>query len=222
MIHPLSRSAQRDHALGRRAVLLGALASPVLAAPPVSGALDFRILRNDGQIGTHRLRFARDADTLTVRIDSAVRVGLGPITFHRYAHRATETWRVGRFYEYESETDENGTMGRTLIRRSADGIRAEGRLAPSYVAPDGALPLTHWNRAMLDGPMISGQTGELLRPSVRWLGRSSVMTAGGAVVAEHAALSGNPDLETWYDADGVWAGIRQIARDGSVIRYERG
>lgn len=212
--------------LTRRSIGLGALLSPAAlwpagAVPPASGALDFRILRNDGQIGTHRLGFTRAGDALTVRIESGVRVGLGPITFHRYAHRATETWRDGRFLQYESETDENGTAGRTLIQRAEDGVWAEGRLAPRYRAPDGALPLTHWHRAMLEGPMISGQTGELLRPVVRWWGRSTVLTGAGPVAADHAQLSCNPDLETWYDTDGVWAGIRLTARDGSTIRYER-
>ncbi len=204
--------------IGRRGLLLG-----LCAWAPADGlTLSFRVLRNDGPIGTHILTFAATPGSLTVRVATDIRVGLGPITFYRYSHRAEERWRDGLFVALDAETNDDGTIGRTVVRREGSALFAEGREAPRYQAPADALPMTHWNRRMLDGPLISAQSGKLLRPVVTRVGPTRVMTAGGEVAAEQASLRGDPDLDTWYDAAGVWAGIRLTARDGSVIRYERG
>jgi hypothetical protein len=214
--------------LPRRTVVVGGVGAALLAAPdapawtiPAGGTLGFRILRNDSRIGTHRLTFRQEGGSLLVRIASEIAVGLGPITFYRYTHRAEERWTDGVFASLDAETDDDGTVGRTRIRRDGDRITAEGRKAASYQAPPDALPLTHWNPRMLDGPVISTQTGELFRPVVSRIGMSQVVTAAGPVAAEHVTLRGGPDLDSWYDTGSIWAGLRLIARDGSVIRYER-
>jgi hypothetical protein len=191
-------------------------------AQPVAGPdLTFRVLRNDSQIGTHALRFTVETRALTVRIATQIRVGLGPITFYRYTHRAEERWQDGLFVALDAETDDNGAVTPIRVRRDEAGFSVTGGQAPRGLAPENALPLTHWNRAMLDGPMISGQSGALLRPVVGRLGADQVTTAAGGVIeADRYTLRGDPDMDTWYDARATWRGLRLTARDGSIIRYE--
>lgn len=209
-------------------MILGAAAGLVPGAAPAplnaslnEPALSFRVLRNDSQIGTHVLTFAAAAGTRTIRVATDIRVGLGPVTFYRYTHRAEERWRDGVFVWLEAETNDDGTIGRTSIRREGSTLTAEGREAPSYQPPPDALPMTHWNRGSLDRPLISTQSGRLLRPVVTRAGPSSVTTAKGAISAEQFTLRGDPELDSWYDQEGAWAGLRLTARDGSTIRYQR-
>ncbi len=207
----------------RRTILAGLIggwaARPALAADPRD--LAFRVLRNDGAIGTHAVTFTGGPNALTVRVATDIKVGLGPITLYRYTHRAEEQWRDGVFIALDAETDDNGTIGRIRVRREAESLRVEGPKALSYQAPADALPLTHWNPAILKTPLISGQSGDLLRPAVRSVGIGRVVTAQGAIEADHYTMRGDPDLDTWYDGRSRWAGLRLTARDGSIIRYER-
>lgn len=183
--------------------------------------LAFRVLRNDGQIGTHVLTFSTAGGMRVVRVATDIRVGLGPVTLYRYTHRAEERWARDRFEALDAETNDNGTSTRTTARREEEGLRVEGPEAGTYLAPAEALPMTHWTMRILETPLISPQSGKLLRPTVTRLGRDPVLTAAGAIPAERFALRGDPDLDTWYDAAMAWAGLRLTARDGSTIRYER-
>ncbi len=172
------------------------------------------------EVGTRKTGIG-ETGLRTIRVATDIRVGLGPITFYRYTHRAEERWRDGVFVGLDAETNDDGTIGRTMIRREGTSLIAEGREAPRYQPPPEALPMTHWDRKAIYGPLISTQSGRLLRPWVTRLGPSSVTTARGEIQADRFSLRGDPDLDTWYERDGTWAGLQLTARDGSTIRYQR-
>ncbi len=214
--------------LGRRGLLAAAgcaaLVRPAVALPvPTSGSISFRVLRNDSPIGKHVLTFSPSGNTLTVRVIVDIAVGFCPLTFFRYTHRAEERWEDGTVVSLDAETNDDGTVGRTMIRRVPEGYSVEGRTVPRYIAPANALPATHWNRRMLDGPMINTQTAELMRPVVTRLGPVRLAERAGAAgtEADHFTLRGDADLDTWYDARPDWVALRFVAKDGSPIRYER-
>ena len=220
--------------LGRRGLLTGlgcvALAGPADAvvrpgAPlpvPSDRRLAFRIVRNDSAIGSHVLTFSPMGNALVVRVVVDIAVKFGPIALYRYSHRAEERWDDGAVVSLDAETNDDGTVSRTAVRRVADGYSVEGRGVARYVAPPHSLPATHWNRRMLDVPMINTQTAELMRPVVTRVGASRVsFGAGTTTEADHFTLRGDADLDTWYDAGPAWVALRFTAKDGSVIRYER-
>jgi hypothetical protein len=201
-----------------------ALPKPIAAALPVpeDGRLGFSVLRDGSPIGSHVLGFEPSVEGLVVRVAVDLRIGLGPFTLFRYRHRATETWAGGQVVALESETDDDGETYRVTGRREADGFVVAGSRVQPYVAPADAMPATHWNRRMLDGPFINTQDGRLMRPRVTELGTEIVPTATGArLAAERFALSGEVTLDTWYEPAPRWAGLRFRAKDGSEIRYER-
>ena len=213
--------------IGRRSLLAGAaglLAIPSAGALPVPAAnrLEFHILRKGSVIGTHTLRFARTGQDLTVEVAADIMIGFGPIAFFRYRHRATERWQDGRVVSVDAETNDNGTIERMTARRDGASLLVEGSKAPRYIAPLNASPATHWNRRMLDGPLINTQDGQLMRPSVTVIGSGEVPTAeGGKLRADHITLRGDADLDTWYDATPTWVGLRFTAKDGSTVEYRR-
>ena len=209
--------------IGRRDLLAGAgllAAGPAMALPvPASRRLSFRVVRNGSAIGQHSLTFTGDDAQLTVSVVVDLSVGLGPIAFYRYRHRATERWQDGGVVAFEAETNDDGTMTTIAMRRDGDALMVESSQAGRYRAPPGAAPATHWNRRMLDGPFINTQNGEVLRPQIARPGAAPLPGASQRQ-AERYVLSGPIDLETWYDSMPQWVGLRFRGRDGSTIQYE--
>jgi hypothetical protein len=215
--------------IGRRRLILGACAVVLprisLAAPspiPPGDALAFRIVRNGSEIGTHVLNFAREGDRLTVQIKVDLSLGIGPVKLFRYSHRAIEIREADRLISVESETDDDGKIYKMAARRTDAGLIVEGSRASRYTAPDDARAATHWDRRMLDGPIINTQYGNLMRPMIRQVGEDRVPTSSGdEIEAKHFSLSGDVMLDTWYDETPSWAALRFQAADKSEVRYER-
>jgi hypothetical protein len=219
-----------DLSVSRRALLIGgaAMALPMaaraaaMAGVPASGALSFRAFRNGGAFGTHTVRFAASGAGMTVTIAVDYVVKFGPIAVFRYSLRGTETWQGGVLQGFRSEVDDDGSRHVTSGMRDGDALLVDGSKTGKYRAPPGALPSSHWNRHEMDKPMINSDTGELMRFSVAPRGQDMVTPATGpAFPAQHFALTGPAVLDLWYDASDVWASLRAVAKDGSIITYQR-
>lgn len=203
---------------GFPAMVSGASRSPSI---PDGNKVHFDINRNGSVIGAHDLDFHLGGDGFVVEIKVDIVVGFGPITFFRYRHRAFETWKAGQFVSIDAATDDDGKQCRVVGRRVNARIEVTGPRG-NYLAPPETLPATHWNRRMLDGPMINTETGALMRPHIRDLGIDTIPTqGGGSIRAHHFNFTGDAVLDTWYDDHPSWAGLRFTAHDGSTIRYER-
>ena len=212
----------------RRGVLLGGamlagMPAMLRAALPVPGdRLGFDIMRKGTKLGTHELSFERSGDTLTVHVVADLVVKIGFITLYRYSHHATERWIGDQLVALQTNTSDNGTPNQVTGRRDASGLVVEGTKAPRYTAPANALLATHWNRRELDGPLINAQDGRLMHPKIAAVGNDMIPTATGTQIrASHYALTGDVQLDMWYDAKPSWAGLGMKAMDGSMIRYER-
>jgi hypothetical protein len=212
----------------RRSVLLGgaliaAMPAMLRASLPVPGdRLGFDIIRKGTKLGTHQLSFERNGDALTVHVAADLVVKIGFITLYRFHHQATEHWLGDELVALQTTTSDNGTPQQVVGRRDASGLVIEGTKAPRYVAPANALLATHWNRRELEGPLINAQDGRLMRPKIAAVGSDMIPTASGAQIrANHYALTGDVQLDMWYDAKSSWAGLGMKVMDGSMIRYER-
>lgn len=192
-----------------------------LLVPP-GDSLGFRLIRHGSPIGMHTLAFRRDGANLEVHIAVDAVVKFGPIPFYRYRHHAVEVWRDGMLHQVTSRTDRNGTALEMRLRRSAQGLAAEGTGTPAYVPPEEALPTTYWNKRMLGVPLVGTQDGGLLRPNVTDRGHDTVRTATGEPLrVQRWVLSGDLDLTLLYDGTDCWAGMRLTVSDGSEVHYER-
>ena len=212
----------------RRQVLLGGamlagMPTMLRASLPVPGdRLGFDIMRKGSKLGTHELSFERSGDALTVHVAADLVVKIGFITLYRFSHHATERWVGDELAALQTSSNDNGTSNQVIGRRDASGFVVEGTKARRYVAPADALPATHWNRRELDGPLINAQDGRLMRPRIAPIGSDMIPTALGTQIrANHYALTGDVQLDMWYDAKPSWAGLSLKAPDGSTIRYER-
>lgn len=211
----------------RRRVLLAGLASSpfrlaraALPIPP-GDRLAFHIIRKGSTIGEHTVTFQRADNALTVSVAADIAIGLGPIAFFRYRHRATVQWQGGQLVSIDAETNDDGTKRRMTARRDDSRLVVEGTKAPRYTAPPRTQPGTHWDRAMLDAPFINTEDGRLMHPTVTLVGVEKVYVTGGSVQAQRYALRGDADLDTFYDLTPSWVGLSFTAKDGSEVRYFR-
>ena len=212
----------------RRQVLLGGavlagMPAMLRASLPVPGdKLGFDIMRKGSKLGTHELSFERNGDALSVHsaVDLVVKIGF--ITLYRYSLHAEERWLGDELVALMTSSSDNGTPNQVSGRRDATGFVVEGTKAKRYVAPANALPASHWNRRELDGPLINVQDGRLMHPKVAIGGSDMIPTATGTQIrANHIVLTGDVQLDMWYDAKPSWAGLSFKAKDFSTIRYER-
>ena len=215
--------------LDRRLFLSGACASlclPEAASAnmriPEGGRLAFSVLREGSDIGAHVLTFARSGDEVTVQVAIDLVVRLGPVPVYRYEHRATEIWNGAAFRSLEAQTKDDGKRLTVKAQRLANAVSVESSNKGNYAAPANALPSTHWNRRMLDGPFFNTQTGELLSNAVTPRGSTTVETSAGRKInVRRFEIVGPITLETWYDDQQTWAGLQFKGKDGSQIVYKR-
>lgn len=213
--------------IGRRIVLLaglGTAARRAAAALPVPSdcALAYRLVRHGSEIGRHTLNFERRGDALTVRIAVDARITLLSLPIASYTHRAVETWQAETLVELSGQTNKNGQQNWISARRTSEGLVVLGSKTARYVAPAQAIGVSYWNKRMLNGPMISLENGELLRPKVAAERTDAIPLASGTTIpADHFNISGPFNVDVWYDRAGTWASLALDIADGSEVRYER-
>ncbi len=220
MIHRRLIASRRELLIAASTLVAGSALANIPA--PQGRRLSFRVLREGKDIGAHEVSFTRQGDNWSVEVAIDLAVSLGPVPLYRYRHRAREVWTAGQFTSIEADTNDNGTKLMMRAERAASGVMVRSTQSGDYTAPANALPSTHWNRRMLDGPFINTQTGELLRAAVSPLGSGEVETAKGTrIPVRRFEIRGPITLETWYDEAATWAGLRFKGHDGSQILYKR-
>ncbi len=192
-----------------------------LPVPP-DRRIAFQLIRHGSSIGTHTLEFRADGNTLVVDIAVDVHVWLGPIPIAHYTHHGRETWSGDRLVDVQTHTDRNGRQLDMAATWSGRGLSVRGSGTSPYVAPIDAYASTYWRKASLFGPLIGTQDGTLNRPSIVQPGVEPVRLASGAhTKAQRYVLSGDMDVELWYDESDAWVGMRFAVDDGSQITYAR-
>ena len=214
--------------LTRRLLLAGAMATSSLmtarALPPRAPGdrlLVFEVWRNRHLIGHHSVSFQGGDEDFLVSIEATMAVTLGPISLFKYHHQASETWRGGRFAGLRSHTVTNGKTEQVTAIRTPDAVVVKTQVATRTFA-SATLPLTHWNRHALEGPLFNPQTGAPMREKVSRQDGQVVRTAAGTPSpATRYSLSGDAEIVDWYDPGGAWFALQAKVRDGSSIDYRR-
>lgn len=202
--------------------VLAAEAAAVAESIPKSDRLTFGIYRDGDRIGSRDIRFRRDGNVLTVesRVEIAVKILF--LTVYTVSESKVETWRGGALTDFRADIDDNGTKSRLRIRRAEGRLVIEGPKGRTE-APDGILPSTYWNEATVrQSRLIDSSTGEILNIRVSGPARDRITGAAGAtIIARRYRMTDGLERVLWYDLEGVWAGLKMTARDGSTIEYRR-
>lgn len=199
----------------RRPLLLGAgalaLTRPALADPlpvPPGNQIAFRVLRNGKPIGEHHLNFTRSGDDLAVAIAVDLRVTFAGIPFFRYHLSGTERWSGGVFQSLETKVNDNGRHLEVHAHKTATGYDVEGTYIPLYTAPPNTMPLTYWNKALLNSTGLNIQTAHSYPLIVASPGWNKLPTTDGSfVTAQRFNVTGKLRLSVWYDQTNQWSGL---------------
>src|SRR3981081_3562651 len=82
-------------------------APPPGATQPAAETLEFAIMRNGEQIGTHKIELRRTGKNTSVNVAINIEVKILFVTAYRFQHLATERWVNGRLFALNCETDDN-------------------------------------------------------------------------------------------------------------------
>jgi hypothetical protein len=194
-----------------------ALAGPALADLPVPAGnkIAFEVFRNGSLIGEHDLTFTQTGDDLSIAINVALVVKILGITAFTYSLVATERWSGGVFQSVESMINNNGTQLEVQAHKVANGYLVNGinhtnpsQSYPEYTAPPNTMPLTYWNKAMLNANILNIQTAHSYPAIVNSPGWFKIPTAGGgSIVAQRFDVTGKLHLSVWYDQNNAWSGL---------------
>ncbi|OXE35340.1 MAG: hypothetical protein CGW95_14425 [Phenylobacterium zucineum] len=198
------------------------LAAPSAPAAGLSASrLSFSVFRGEVKVGEHVMEFTGGPSAPVVTTEVSLLVKLGPVPVYRYRHHAVERWVAGRFASLDTTTNSNGKREKVIARRSTEGLTLETLKGPVAIPPT-AAPLTHWNPEAFGGPLFNPQEGKLLRVSATRKGASQIALADGRLVnAQLWSIRGETEIDDWYDAAGVWTGLKGKVQDGSFIAYRR-
>lgn len=206
--------------LTRRCILFAAplAALPAWAAEPSNGRMAFAVFRKGERIGDHRMTFLRTAGATTVKTEAAMTFRIGPLKID-YAHEAEERWAGKEFQSLQTTSRTNGKTEQVSARRAAGGVVIEAGSSPRTVSAD-AAPLSHWNLDALRRPLFNPQTGKLLKATVSQTA-AALPGAPPAPGVRWSVRGPGADIDDWYDAAGVWTGLRGRLPDGSLMEYRR-
>jgi len=188
------------------------------AAQQTPAPLVFTVMQNGSPMGTHRVSFARDGDTLTV--DTAIRfeVKLAFITVFRYQHDAREVWQGGRLIAFDSLTDDDGDRFQVAARAAPEGLRVAGS-GGSYTVPASTVPSSYWHIGMTKhARVLDSQSGRMIDLVATPAGTGTVPVAGQPVPARLFRLTGEITGELAYGPDDEWVKLRFTTR-GTIIEY---
>jgi len=209
------------------ACLVFLVASPSLAAArPVDqiAALygpeyALTISRNGEPIGQHILTFRQEPQAWQIAAASDMVIKLAIIPVFRFAYRSAETWEKDRLVALTAETNDDGERTVVKVEATGDGLDVSGT-AGSWVAPRDVIATSHWRQPPTGpGVVVNTLTGKRNDVTITDRGEDSIVTGVGTLPARRLTYAGDLDVDTWYDAEGRWLGMRFKGRDGSVIDY---
>lgn len=211
----------------RRTLITGALAAAsvpgvaLAGSVPPSNALRFNIVRNGKPFGQYNVLFAMRGDALTVTSDVTMSMRISGLTVFDYMLHCEEVWRGGKFIELRSRSRRDKDSQAVTAVRTDVGINVTNQHG-LVTLPLTANPLSHWNAAALQGPLFNPQDGYPLRLVAQPVGHDPVTLANGSKLAANRwALRGQSEIDDWYDDAGVWAGLRAVFPDKSLVEYRR-
>lgn len=198
---------------------LAASALPASAAAPRAVAFD--VLRKGEPIGTHAVAFREEGGRLEVEVAIKLEVKLLFVTVFRYDHVNHETWEGGHLVRIVTHTDDDGDVHSVRGESSSGGFRLTAP-PPGYLAPADVMPTSWWNvETVRRAELLNSQKGELMRVKILRGPEETVVTAAGEIPARRYQVTGDADLELWYDRDERLAKIRFRGGDGTPIEYRR-
>ncbi|MDD2705061.1 MAG: DUF6134 family protein [Acidocella sp.] len=216
---------RRHFLLGAGAAMTagGGVARANMLDVPRTGSICFKVLRNGSPIGQHQITFTCNGGDLTAEINADLVVTLAGIPVFHYQGHAVERWTNGVFTRLDSQVNHNGTPLEVHAQAIAGGYAIQSTKSGDYTStdPKPLLPLTYWNKRLLNAMLLNVETGRHYPAIANSPGWNSLPTAnGGALVAQRFDLTGKLHLSLWYDQFNQWSGMEfHISGEETYQKY---
>ena len=153
-----------------------------------------------------------------MEIDIKIAVKFLGFTAYRYELQNREVWQDGRILTIDSTVNDDGEAAFCRVRRQGDGLMIEGS-GYSGPAPADAATTSYWSSDFLKRSVwISTQSGQPLSVTTADQGTEVIETGAGPLACRRWRISGDMDLELWYDLAGDWA-ANAFDAGGEIGRY---
>ncbi|MFQ3651717.1 MAG: DUF6134 family protein [Gemmataceae bacterium] len=193
---------------GYRLGLIGLALYGMLATAQVSRAADietrdFAVFVGGKAAGeVHMTIHKQDATTTTVRTDTDIKVHHGLILY-KYSYRGLEVWKDRRLVRLESTTDDNSK--RFAVSAASDGkeIKVKTNGIEIGTKPE-TWSSTYWTLPELklrenNLTILDADNGKLIEAKLSYVATEKHKIAGQEVSLNHYRLSGQLNVDLWYD-----------------------
>ena len=209
------------HYLFKVVVAVAGLAAcqKAFAAEPESLSTETRmydILVDGKKSGTNKLTITPSADgTETVTADCKVSVSWVVFTYV-YEFHGKEQWRQGRLEQLASRAVDGGRQMSLKVARAGRGYTITKNNRMPEAGPDIQLTTNYWREPIPDPQgrpltVLDADNGKLYELKLERLGTKDLTIAGERLPATGYRLSGNLDVELWFDAQGIL--VRQVGEE---------
>jgi len=185
--------------------------------------LNFTVLRDGANIGTHNIVLSEhDGETL-VDVTTDIRIKVLFVTAYKFIHTSKEVWMKGRLIALNSNTDDDGTSKSLNILSQADRLTIDSAIKGQdrrQHAAASMLPASLWNQNVINqDALLNTLDGTVMNIHVDDLGQDKVKAKGTDVTAHHYAISGELTREVWFNGAGELVRMRFPDKTGTEIIY---
>ncbi|MDG2474712.1 MAG: DUF6134 family protein [Paracoccaceae bacterium] len=197
----------------RRQFLIGvtsfgfSVSPAILLAAKNSGTV-FNIVWRDINVGYSSVNLIRNGSNLIVKVDVKIDVSLLGIKFFSYSLKCQEIWENKELLSIKSEVLVGKKREYANVKRTIEGFEINGSAfsgtikgnpaTTSYFTPD-FLKRNIW---------ISTQNGKPLNVKCAKIGDEELNTPKGTITATKWAVSGDLNINLFYDNNGEWVGSK--------------
>jgi len=167
------------------------------------------IRRNGKRIGKHTVKFEQIDNTLTVKVESDIKVTVLKIPVYTFRYTATELWRDSTLRSVVATTTENGESNTVTF----DASNSEQR---------STFASNHWHPGVLESKHVFNTlTGNISDITLTKIGHEQLQTESSIISASHYRYTGDIEADVWYDDEHLWAKLQFKGEDASLITYLR-
>jgi hypothetical protein len=181
----------------------------VLAALSRAGAADAEVRQFNNYIGgkyagDYRMTITGQDDG-TVTMDGVAKADIRILLVrYTYSYRGREVWKDGRLLRFDSSCNDNGKAFTVTAVAEPTGLRVTVNNR-QRVSPLNAWVTTYWRlpEAASRGselPLLDADSDRDLKGTLQYVGESQVPIAGQLQNCTHYRVTGDVQVDLWYDA----------------------
>lgn len=192
-------------------------------AQAASKTLDFTVLRDGKDIGTHSYTISEQGDKILVEVNTDIQVKVLFVTAYKFLHASKEVWRGGKLVSLTSTTDDDGTQKALQVTANAGKLDVDSIVNNQDRRQNADIdtqPASLWNPSIVSQhKILNTLDGALMKINVSDFGSEVVEAAGKQISAHHYAVSGQLTRDLWFNDAGDLVRVRFPDKTNTEIVY---